>query len=100
MRVNPPHPAAARPAASRREGRAPPLPQEAHLGLEAHAELALYLVLDVLNHGMNVGRGRPADVHDEARVLARDLGTSHAVALQAGVHDELAREVALGTLER
>ena len=56
------------------------LPQKADLGLEADAKLALDLGLDVLDDGVDVGRGGAADVDHEAGVLLADRGAAHLVA--------------------
>ena len=56
------------------------LSQEANLGLETHAKLALDLGLDVLDDGVDVGRGGAADVDHEAGVLLADRGAAHLVA--------------------
>ena len=72
------------------------LAQEADLGLEAHAKLALHLILHVLDHRVNVGRGRSAQIDHEPCVLLRHCRAANLIPLQTGIGDELA----LRTLER
>ena len=53
----------------------------------------------MLDHGVDVGRGGTAHVDDEAGVLLAHRRAAGLVALEAGVGDQLAGEVALGALE-
>ena len=61
----------------------------------SHAESRQHFVLDQLDERHRVVGCAAADVHEEVRVLGRDLDAADAPALQPGSFDETSREITL-----
>src|SRR5690606_14400680 len=93
-------PASRNSARAARQARRPPLttaspprscarlPDDAHLGLEAHAETSLHGRARVLDQALDIRGARAAVVHDEVRVQLRDAGAPDALALEPGGLDQ------------
>src|SRR5256886_12370562 len=58
-------------------------PDDPDLVLEHDGKVAVDALARQVHEGQDVGRGPPAPVHDEVRVLGGDLGTVDPLALEA-----------------
>ena len=67
--------------------------------MQAHAELFLDRLLDVVDHRHVIIRGSVVNINDKASVLGRYLGTTCRIPLQARVMNQLTGKVARGPFE-